>query len=602
MNTTATWYRRGSQIQSGSSYIGCVGYDGGAVVGRFAFTTPENGASELRFQTESLTTAGSTSIETGDPGKYRFDLTTDASAHISSAGEEGYPIDVSWSGSTGSINNSEGQKSFHLQPNSTYYLWIFPSESSYNLWRITGVSVTLSGSYGNPAKPVVSDGYFGESIGISLSGASSGAKYTVTTSCAGNKETLQTKGSAAVLSWKPELAVYGPRIPNAAVAAATITVQTWYGNTAAGTKSASVVLRFRAADVSPSVSEGWYSHSPYNSGAAASFALYIQGISRAEIAFDSTKIAPPYGASIAGFRVSCGGESVRESPYRTGILTGESTVTVTVTDSRGFSAAESFSVTPLHYQAPTLTGVRVFRCDDEGTADEAGRYASVTATAVYSELNGENEITIRRSLRPASGSFGGETTQPDGETALVPGLDPDLNYEIRLEIRDAVGGSSVILRQIPGQRWAMKFRPGGKGVAFGMAPQADRTLEIPENWEITRGAERYLPLTESGSSGIWRWQKWADGRFELLGSTDATANVTIAWGALYYGQLLGDTAFPFAVSAIDFAAAFVTDSYCFVIGELGGSLSGTGRLYAISPVERANTTMPLRMLVRGRWK
>ena len=185
MNTTATWYRMG-RVQSGG-YVGCVGYDGGAVVGRFAFTTPENGAASLRFQTSTLEVAGSTTIVTGDPGKFRFDLTTDADAHISTAGSAGYPIDVSWEEDRGSINNSEGQQSFRLQPNTTYYLWIFPSDTDYNLWKITGVSVTLAGSYGNPAVPGASGGYFGESLGITLSGGSTGALYTVTAACAGRR-------------------------------------------------------------------------------------------------------------------------------------------------------------------------------------------------------------------------------------------------------------------------------------------------------------------------------------------------------------------------------------------------------------------------------
>lgn len=601
MNTTATWYRRGAQVQSGSSYIGCVGYDGGPVVGRFAFTAPDHGAAALLFQTAGLTVAGATTVETGDPGKYRFDLTTDPDAHIRAVGTEGYPIDVSWSGSGGSINNSEGQQSFRLMPGRTYYLWIFPSQSSYNLWRITGVSVTLSGSYGNPARPSLSDGYFGESIGITLSGGSAGARYTVTASCAGRTETLQTKGSAAVLSWTPALADYGPRV-SAGSATATVTVETWYGSTLAGTRSAAATLRFRASDVQPELSAGWYSHAPYNAGRGAGMPLYLQGISRAEISFDATKITPKYGAAIAGYTVSCAGEHAAASPYRTGILTGESTVTVTVTDTRGFSASESFSITPLAYQTPALSGVSVFRCDDEGTAAEAGRYLSVTAAAVYSSLGGANGITIRRSLRQASGSFGAGTVQADGATVIVPGLDPDLNYELKLEISDTVGGSSVVLRQIPGQQWAIKLRPGGRGIAFGMAPQADRQLEIPADWEIRRGTERYVPLTESGSSGIWRWEKWADGRFTLLGSSSAAVNVTSAWGALYYGTVLSDTAFPFAVSAIDYAGAFLADAYCFVLGELGASLSGTGRLYAVSPVERANTTIPLRLLIQGRWQ
>ena len=148
----------------------------------------------------------------------------------------------------------------------------------------------------------------------------------------------------------------------------------------------------------------------------------------------------------------------------------------------------------------------------------------------------------------------------------------------------------------------MKLLPGGTGAAFGMAPQGERQLEIPPDWEIRRGQERYVPLAESGESGIWRWRKWADGSFELLGAATVTADVDRSWGALYYATLLSGESYPFPIAAIDFAAAVIADMYCFAMGNLGGSLTDTGSVYALSPVQRPGTSLPLRLLIRGRWR
>ena len=39
----------------------------------------------------------------------------------------------------------------------------------------------------------------------------------------------------------------------------------------------------------------------------------------------------------------------------------------------------------------------------------------------------------------------------------------------------------------------MRFRPNGKGVAFGMSPQADKRLELPSDWELYIGDDRVMP-------------------------------------------------------------------------------------------------------------
>ncbi len=599
MNTTATWYRGGNA--AAGDYIGNIGYDGAALVGRFAFTTGAAGASTLSFRTDDLGPAGSSSWGGGDYDSFRFRVTETDTSLAGHVGGDGSAVGVYWPDTSTHWLTSGGSVNVTLQPNTTYYLWLYPDSTSYRRWRIGGVSVTLGGSYGSAAGPAAGDGHFGESLGITLSGGSAGAVYTVSVACAGRTETLQTKGSATVLSWTPAVAVYAPLLPNAASAQATITVQTWYGSYLAGSRSAGITLRFRAADVGPTLSAGWYSHAPYNTGAAAAIARYIDGVSRAEFSFRADLVNTRYGASIAGYTLSCRGNSAAESPWRTPVLSGETAVTVTVRDSRGFTASESLTLTPLSYAAPTLADVNVFRCDASGTAAEDGQYCSVSASAVFSALAGDNSVTILRSMRVLSGSFGAGTAQPDGDTVIVPGLDPDLNYELKLEIADAVGGSGVILRQIPGRRWAMKFHPSGAGVGFGMAPQGSQRLEIPESWEIRRGAALYVPLTESGSSGIWRWRKWADGSFELLGSTSVSADVDVSRGALYSAAVLSNVSYPFAVTAIDYAAASVADSRCWAMGELGASLSGTGTIHVLSAAAYTGLTLPLRLLIRGRW-
>lgn len=310
MNTTATWYRMG-QVQSGE-YVGRVGYDGGPVVGRFAFTTGSAGASAMSFQSLVLGPTGMSTWSSGNPDAFRFLLGTDPEQCKSRCSSSGSAVTIVW-GDTNRMTGG-GSRSVQLMPNTTYYLWIYPSTSSYNLWEIGGITVTLSGSYGSPASPSAAEGYFGEDVVITLSGGSAGARYTVSTSCAGRQETLQQKGGDTVLTWCPTVAEYAPLLPEAASAAATITVETWHGDLSVGTRSCSVILALREADVQPLLQGGWYSHQPYNEGTAAAISRYIQGRSRAELQFDPEKIVTRYGASIAGYTLSCGGADCTESP------------------------------------------------------------------------------------------------------------------------------------------------------------------------------------------------------------------------------------------------------------------------------------------------
>ena len=146
-STTATYYRSG--VQQSSGYVGTLGYDGGPVVGRFQFTTPNTGASSFSFSSTTLGPTGSTTGSSGDPTAFRWAITENASVNIGKYGTDGYTVAVDW----GDPNHltSNGSKTVQLLPNKTYYLWIYPSGTSYNRWAIGSITVTFGGVYGTPS-------------------------------------------------------------------------------------------------------------------------------------------------------------------------------------------------------------------------------------------------------------------------------------------------------------------------------------------------------------------------------------------------------------------------------------------------------------------
>lgn len=57
---------------------------------------------------------------------------------------------------------------------------------------------------------------------------------------------------------------------------------------------------------------------------------------------------------------------------------------------------------------------------------------------------------------------------------------------------------------------------------------------------------------DEGSSGVWKWKKYKNGRFELFGnSEDTETQETTAWGTIHSLNLSGLGNYPFAISTID---------------------------------------------------
>ena len=375
----------------------------------------------------------------------------------------------------------------NLLPNTTYYLWFVNNGAWSDRSDLSSATVSVSGSYGTAGRPSASDGQFGRAIPISISGHSAGARFTVKASCAGNTETLLNNSAATSLSWTPAVATYAPLITDAASAAATITVETYYGSSKLYTESTSITVSWAAGTIPPTVSSGWASAAPLNEGAAAGFTVWIQRYSRARVSFTPSLVTTRYGAAIRSFSVKLDGTSYPAVNDRadTGVIMATSAnLLCTVTDSRGQTASETLALTLYPYSRPSLSGVRVFRCDAAGAANEDSTYVSAKATANISSLGGENSVSLRLWTRKRGESWGGSVALSSGVERILSGIDPDSSYEIWIQADDALGGQAIYSQILPTRVWAMKFRPDGSGVAFGKAAEYDGVFEITEDWDF----------------------------------------------------------------------------------------------------------------------
>ena len=416
------------------------------------------------------------------------------------------------------------------------------------------VSVVLGASPSTPSSVSASNGTFGSAIPITITPQFSGVTHTVWASCAGRTETLISNSSATSVNWTPAVATYAPLITSANSASATITCNTYYNGSYIGQATKSITVSFAANSIAPTVTSGWVSHAYYNTGtAAAGIAAYVQGYSKAQVTFNSAKITPKYGASIASYKIVCGSVTATASPYRTGVLTGTSaTITCYVIDSRGQYTAGTLSVTLNAYAKPSLSGVLIFRCNSGGTADADGTYASARATANISSISGLNSYTLTAYSRAVGGSYASQGAMSSDTAKILSGFSPDTTYDIKITLTDALGNSAVYEQRLATRAWAMKFRSNGNGVAFGKAAETDKMLEVPSDWTIKIGN---LAIKD-GQSGA--------------GYTKLPDGTLIQWGTFTFTNEIAanDT----GVEGVGFPVAFFSTAYAASVTVNGTSV------------------------------
>ena len=348
------------------------------------------------------------------------------------------------------------------------------------------VTVTLQATAAIPSSVTAEDGEFGRAVPVTITPALAGVRHRLRVNCAGRTEALLSENeNALTLTWTPDLALYAALLPASPTAEAVFTCETVYDGNSMGSETRTVTLRFEPGSLAPALSPGWAAASVYNAGAAAGLTAWVQGYSRAEIAFDETKIACRYGASVASYSLRCEGETVSASPWRTPILPETAAELVcTVTDTRGQSASEALTVALCPYAPPVLQGVSIAHSEADGTQSEDGAYLAVLASALISSLDGENSAALSLRARPLSGDFGGATALTPGVRTVLPGFSPDVSWELELTLTDALANSARQRHTLPTRRWAMKFRPDGNGVAFGKAAETAGALELAPGWAL----------------------------------------------------------------------------------------------------------------------
>ena len=302
----------------------------------------------------------------------------------------------------------------------------------------------------------------------------------------------------------PSLGDFAPQITDAAAKTGTLTLYTFDANrNALGSKSYNVTVKVPPS-AAPDVSEGWAKAAYYNAGtAAASIDAFVQGYSKAQVTFDSSKITTKYGATVKRYKIVCGSVTATASPYLTGVLTGTSaTITCTVTDSRGYTATGTVSVTLYPYKKPALSDVALYRADEDGTANRAGLCIYARAKLTWSSLGGQNTCSLTGNFRLQSGNYpaaGTEMTSGVGILLTVAAAATS-TYVAKIEAKDSLGNTAAYEVTIPTDSVAFHIREGGQGAAFGKYAEEDDLLDVAWSQRIRKNLTLDGAMTVGGGT------------------------------------------------------------------------------------------------------
>ena len=141
-----------------------------------------------------------------------------------------------------------------------------------------------------------------------------------------------------------------------------------------------------------------------------------------------------------------------------------------------------YAIWEIAYQKPTITNLKIVRCDSSGNQDNiTGQYAKVTFDwSCFQDgitSNPVSSIVIDgTSISGVSGTTGTINTVIGGSYNV------DTSYTIIVEVTDSKSGKTTYSRLFPSVAYPIDFLYGGKGVAIGKVASKQNVFDI--HWPI----------------------------------------------------------------------------------------------------------------------
>ena len=269
-------------------------------------------------------------------------------------------------------------------------------------------------------------------------------------------------------------------IPSATSGTAKVTVTTYSGSTKIGSAVSANFTLTVPTTVVPSISAVTLSEA--EAGLAAQFGGYVQNKSKIAVKITA---AGNLSSTIKSYKTTIQGANYTASSFTSGILknSGTSTVTITVTDSRGRTASTTRSITVIAYAAPKITSFKGFRCLSNGTENYEGTYLNAAVNYTIASVSNKNTASYTLEYRLKNADTWTKLTSGTNyalNTSTISSsgfMSVDSSYDIRLTVKDYFATISSTF-EIPTAFTLLDFNASGKGLAFGKVSEETNGMEI----------------------------------------------------------------------------------------------------------------------------
>lgn len=337
----------------------------------------------------------------------------------------------------------------------------------------------------------------GSEMTVSLTKAAAGMTDTVTWQCGTQSGTIAENSAETAFTWTPPVSL-ASQAPNGTSVSITLTTATKNGGTAAGSSSVTVSCPIPAS-VKPTASIAVSDEMGY----LGTFGSYIRSQSKARV---TTAASGAYGSWITGISITCGsltgsGESLVFALPNAGTVS----IYVTVTDSRGRTAAASSEIYVADYSPPVPRITALYRCDASGNAAADGAWAKAELSCAVTALSGQNTAACVLKYRVrGTDSWTEKTVTAPGGTVFP--ADTGSDYQALLTASDRFTAVSSGILTLPAAFALLDFDRKNKAVGIGQRAGTGSTISL--GLPVKMGANRITDLgsPESGSDAVSaRW-------------------------------------------------------------------------------------------------
>lgn len=290
------------------------------------------------------------------------------------------------SGTTTVTHNDDGTKSIacsasYTATSTAYYL---PGDMSCS------GNMTLT-TIARATQPTVSSTSvaIGSSVTINTPRASSSFTHTLRYDFKGKSAQIAT-GVTTSKAWTIPTS-FLTSLPDSVSGTVTIYCDTYNGSTLIGTKSVGLTITVPTSYV-PKINSITITEA--TAGLASQFGVFVQSHSTLKIV---TSASGNNGSTIKTCTVTVDGATYTDTTVTTGVInnSGNITVSVSVTDSRGGTASTTKTVNVVAYKPPAITTSTVTRATSAGTASDDGVYALCKYAYNITNVNNKNTHTFK---------------------------------------------------------------------------------------------------------------------------------------------------------------------------------------------------------------